>query len=60
MPSIISLDIETTGLNSEVDAVTEIGAVRFNGHRIEAEWTRLINPNRPIPPAIIAINRDYE
>jgi ATP-dependent DNA helicase DinG len=52
MPSIISLDIETTGLNSEVDAVTEIGAVRFNGHRIEAEWTRLINPGRPIPPAI--------
>jgi ATP-dependent DNA helicase DinG len=52
MPSIIALDIETTGLNSDVDAVTEIGAVRFNGHRIEAEWTRLINPNRPIPPAI--------
>jgi ATP-dependent DNA helicase DinG len=52
MPSIIALDIETTGLNADVDAVTEIGAVRFNGHRIEAEWTRLINPNRPIPPAI--------
>jgi ATP-dependent DNA helicase DinG len=52
MPSIIALAIETTGLNSDVDAVTEIGAVRFNGHRIEAEWTRLINPNRPIPPAI--------
>ncbi|MEN4098684.1 MAG: 3'-5' exonuclease [Anaerolineaceae bacterium] len=52
MPSIIALDIETTGLNSDIDAVTEIGLVRFNGHRVEAEWTRLINPNRPIPPAI--------
>jgi ATP-dependent DNA helicase DinG len=55
MPSIIALDIETTGLNNEVDAITEIGVVRFNGHRVEAEWNRLINPNRPIPPAIVQL-----
>jgi DNA polymerase-3 subunit epsilon/ATP-dependent DNA helicase DinG len=52
MPSIIALDIETTGLDPNSDAITEIGIVRFSGHRVEAEWTSLVNPGRPIPPAI--------
>jgi len=52
MPSIIAIDIETTGLDPANDAITEIGAVRFNGHRVEAEWSTLINPNRSIPPSI--------
>lgn len=52
MPSIVALDIETTGLDPQSDAIIEIGAVRFNGHRVEAEWSSLINPNRPIPPFI--------
>jgi len=32
--------------------IIEIAAVRFSGHRVEAEWNKLINPNRPIPPLI--------
>ena len=52
MTSIVALDIETTGLNPNGDAVTEIGAVRFNQRRIEAEWHSLINPGRRIPPHI--------
>ncbi len=52
MTSIVALDIETTGLDSQNDAVIEIGAVRFNGHRVEGEWTSLINPGRRIPPFI--------
>ncbi len=52
MASIVAIDIETTGLDYETDAITEIGAVRFNGNRVEAEWSSLINPNRSIPPAI--------
>lgn len=52
MPSIVALDIETTGLDSAKDVIIEIGAVRFNGHRIEDEWSSLINPGRPIPPFI--------
>ncbi len=55
MPSIVALDIETTGLDPQNDAITEIGAVRFNGHRVEDEWTTLVNPNRPIPPMITAL-----
>ncbi len=52
MTSIVAIDIETTGLNFETDSITEIGAVRFNGSRVEAEWSSLINPGRQIPPAI--------
>ncbi len=52
MPSIVALDIESTGLDSEKDAILEIGAVRFDGRRIEGEWHTLINPGRRIPPFI--------
>lgn len=52
MTSIVSLDIETTGLDPAKDAITEIGAVKFNGNRVEAEYSQLINPGRPIPPMI--------
>ena len=52
MESIVSLDIETTGLDPNNDAIIEIGLVRFNGHRIEDEWTKLIHPGKRIPPFI--------
>ncbi len=52
MPSIVAIDIETTGLDSQSDSIIEIGAVRFNGRRIEAEWSTLINPGRSIPGLI--------
>src|SRR5512134_716698 len=49
MQSIVAIDIETTGLSEERDAIIEIGAVRFKGRRVEDEWSTLINPNRHIP-----------
>lgn len=52
MSSIVSLDIETTGLDPSKDTIIEIGAVKFNGNRVEAEYSQLINPGRPIPPMI--------
>jgi ATP-dependent DNA helicase DinG len=52
MNSIVSIDIETTGLSEERDAIIEIGAVKFKGHRVEAEWTSVINPGRHIPEFI--------
>jgi ATP-dependent DNA helicase DinG len=50
--TIVALDIETTGLNPESDGITEIGAVRFKGNRIEDEWHSLINPGQRIPAHI--------
>ena len=52
METIVALDIETTGLDPEKDAIIEIGAVRFNERRVDGEWTTLVNPGRRIPPFI--------
>ena len=52
MDSIVAIDIETTGLDPQKDAIIEIGAVRFNINRVEDEWSSLINPGRKIPPFI--------
>ncbi len=52
MPAIVALDIETTGLDPRKDRVIEIGAVRFNGSRVEDEFETLVNPGMVIPPFI--------
>lgn len=49
MSFIVAIDTETTGLNADVDAIIEIGAVKFNGRRVEDTWTTLVNPRKPIP-----------
>ena len=49
MSSIVAVDIETTGLNLDEDVIIEIGAVKFNGRRVEDTWTTLVNPHRSIP-----------
>lgn len=53
--SIICLDIETTGLDRNSDAVIEIAAVRFKGHRVEAEFQTLVDPGKRIPDNITAL-----
>lgn len=45
----VSLDIETTGLDSEKDDILEIGAVRFKGDHTYDTFNQLVNPGRPIP-----------
>jgi ATP-dependent DNA helicase DinG len=52
MTSLVSLDLETTGLDPAQDAIMEIGAVRFRGDRIEDEFQTLVNPGRPVPPFV--------
>lgn len=52
MPSIVAIDIETTGLNQNEDAIIEIGAVKFNDRRVEGTWSTLVNPRKPIPSFI--------
>jgi DNA polymerase-3 subunit epsilon/ATP-dependent DNA helicase DinG len=55
MRSIVAIDIETTGLSSDRDVVIEIGAVKFKGHRVENEWSTLVNPGRHIPEFITGL-----
>ncbi|HET7737431.1 MAG TPA: exonuclease domain-containing protein, partial [Tepidiformaceae bacterium] len=49
----VALDLETTGLNPEADAITEVAAVRFTGDGAMGDsYATLVNPGRPIPPVV--------
>ena len=55
MKSIVSIDIETTGLDENREAIIEIAAVKFNGRRVEDEFSTLINPGKAIPEFITGL-----
>ena len=55
MDSLVAIDIETTGLDENREAIIEIAAVKFKGNRVEDEWTSLINPNRHVPEFITGL-----
>lgn len=55
MTTIVSVDIETTGLDESREAIIEIAAVKFNGRRIEAEFNTLVNPGKSIPDFITGL-----
>ena len=55
MTVIVALDLETTGLDPQTDAIIEIGARRFEGNRVEDEFSVLINPGRHIPEFITGL-----
>jgi DNA polymerase-3 subunit epsilon/ATP-dependent DNA helicase DinG len=52
MKTLIAFDLETSGLDPTLDAIIEIGAVRFRGDRVDGEWSSLVNPGRPLTPFI--------
>ena len=45
----VSLDLETTGLDPEREAIIEVGAVKFRGDKVLESWSSLVRPERPIP-----------
>lgn len=56
----IAFDLETTGTVPGVDAIVEIGAVRFVDGAVDAVYSTLVNPNRPIPPGASAVNGIFD
>lgn len=50
------VDVETTGMRAGAsDRITEIAVVVVHGGRREVVFESLVNPGRPIPPAICSI-----
>ncbi len=60
-PALAFVDLETTGTAPGHDAITEIGIVRVaadpagEAAPVVSEWSTLVNPGVPIPPAIQAL-----
>lgn len=52
---IVALDLETTGLNPNRDAIIEIGAVKFADGKITDRFKSFVNPHRAIPPNIVTL-----
>ena len=55
MRTFVSLDLETTGLDAERDAILEIGIVKFRGDEVLEEYNAIIDPRRDIPPKIVEL-----
>lgn len=53
---VVVLDLETTGLDPQLEGILEIGAVRLDGEAIEAEFHRLVDPGVAIGAASQAIH----
>ncbi len=51
----VVFDIETTGLSSSQDRITEIGAVKISDGKIVDSFSRLINPERKLSAKIIEL-----
>ncbi len=48
-PVRIALDLETTGLHPEQDAILEVAAIKFRGETVLDKMETLVAPGRPIP-----------
>src|SRR5437660_5866006 len=48
-PIRVALDLETTGLHADQDAILEVAAIKFQGATILDTLETLITPGRPIP-----------
>ena len=44
----VALDLETTGLNPDIDEVIEVGAVKFEEKRVIDRFQSLVKPGKPL------------
>ncbi|MCW2121034.1 exonuclease domain-containing protein [Flavobacterium sp. 7A] len=49
------VDIETTGGNATHSSITEIAIIIHDGEKIIDQWESLVNPQKEIPPTIVAL-----
>lgn len=51
----VAFDLETSGLNCEMDEIIEIGALKVKGGKVAERFNQLIRPKVPVTPQITAI-----
>ncbi|MFH1011902.1 MAG: helicase C-terminal domain-containing protein [bacterium] len=51
----VALDLETTGLDAELERVTEVGLIRFRDGVGVEHFEQLVNPGKPLDPFITAL-----
>ena len=51
----VSLDLETTGLDPQRDAIIEVGAVKFRGSEEIETFHALVNPLRALSPFVVQL-----
>ena len=56
LPNYIIFDLETTGLNTDMDAIIEISALKVKGGEIVDEYSTLVNPEMHIPDLASSVN----
>lgn len=52
---VVLLDLETTGLQTQTDRITEVALMKMQGPEILDTYSTLINPQWPIPEVITTI-----
>ena len=50
--TFVALDLETTGLDADREKIIQVGAVKFQGHRVLDRFETFVNPGRAIPEFI--------
>jgi len=53
--TFVVFDLETTGGSAAEDAITEIGAVKVRGGQVLGTFATLVDPERGIPPQVVAL-----
>ncbi len=53
--AFVCLDLETTGLDPDQDAIIEVGAVKFRGAAVVDTLSALANPRRQLTPFILRL-----
>lgn len=53
---LVCLDVETTGVDPELDRIVEIALIKVYPDGTRNPWQTLVNPGMPIPPSVSAIH----